>query len=442
MTRMQRWSTCLVSFCLLCLTCATGFSEVRYVGRGGLDSSDGSTYQTRWRTLTHAFFHLQPGDTLRITPGKYNIANQGYPDGIFFLRNADFTPLHGSPAAYTTITADQPGTVVIRGNLDLRGSYIRIEGLEFRGSLHNESPGIGIYDSHHIDIIDNNVLNCGGGGIQINHSDSVRVIGNYVAKNAYRNPGQQSGISVYQAIAMPDPENRDWGIEIKNNYCWRNWNKVPGANGITDGNGIIVDDFKYEQTWSLSQEHLDQIGDLENYPRATLIEGNICNYNGGCGINCHRSSDIAVKNNTCVGNRRHIERLNGEFVNAGQVSLASCSDCHVLNNILQSTYVAAAVDFGYAPFAASEFNGVNNFWENNLLHTTVPGSYLRNYDSPHIEFNAFLTSPRFVDRRNLDWRSRAGRGLGITWGNGHVYTDFAGVQVTGSDVTDLGALQY
>ncbi len=137
-----------------------------------------------------------------------------------------------------------------------------------------------------------------------------------------------------------------------------------------------MDDSKYTQTGALTPAHRQRIGTATRYPGRVMIEGNICNYNGGSGIQIHASSNATVKNNTCVGNRLLAFLPDWQYLNQGQVALTHSQGNHVLNNVLVSDAVVHAFGYGGAPYAASEYDGGNNFWEANLLFTKVAGSIL------------------------------------------------------------------
>jgi len=358
----------------------------------------------------------------------------GHANGVIPIRRPGSDRIDGSPDRVTVIRAENRGGVLIKGNLTIRGSYIRIQDLRLFGDDFNNSPGITINDSHHIDLYNNEVAHCGGGGINANHSDSLRFIGNEVYNCGLRNFDQHSGISVYQPISFPDSENRYWRIEIRRNRCSRNINYTTGRFGITDGNGIILDDYYYQQSEFLTDLHRNNIGNNNRYPHRTLVEGNVCEGNGGAGIICYLTSGVRIKNNTAVGNNTYMFELNWHFRNRGQISLVESDNAYVVNNVMQSRAVPFAHGYGGAPWAASESGGHSNFWDNNLFHSTVGSSLL--LDGLKVNYGGYYFDPQLTG----DLRSQAGRGRGITWNN-HTYEDFYGRQVFGGQRTDLGAIQ-
>lgn len=154
----------------------TSLAENRYVAVIGDDSNPG-TRALPWRTLRHACVSLEPGDRLLVGPGDYvefNDDGESTFEDIIFVRTVgtaeeDFAykPFIGNPNKVTQIRAWNPRCAPrVFGNFDIRGSYLRIQGLEIIGDpARSIEPGIGVYSSHGISCIGNVVYNHGGGGI-------------------------------------------------------------------------------------------------------------------------------------------------------------------------------------------------------------------------------------------------------------------------------------
>ena len=404
--------------------------------------------------LRSALENLKAGDTLTILDGKYTL-----PDGVEIggLRpDGEFKRLDGWEDKVTQIKAANRRQVMIRGNLEFRGSFLRIEGLVIKGARgNNDRPGIEISDSHNVEIVDNEVAYCGGGGINFNQSDMILITQNLVHDNGTRNTDQHSGISVYQPINYrTNPRDRFWGVLITRNVCHSNRNERPTAEGnLTDGNGIIIDDTKYTQTQYLSKYNLENIRidtaiGLENprlpYNRPCLIEGNLCYFNGGSGIQCFEAVGVKIKNNTCVGNRQRT-RYNGQYSNLGQISLQNAKDCEVCNCVMQSLAVRQSPTGSC--YAASEINETRNSgdnrWYNNLLHCTKGQGKAALRNDANIDSGAIFEDPKFVSmvRGKYDFRAVNGNNRGVTWDGGHEYVDLLGRKVSGETKTDLGAIQ-
>lgn len=458
------WCWCLLA---VCFTNAVSHGQAdEIVVRSGSDAV-AAGFQ-----LKLALENLSPGDTLTVNDGQYTLPESVKIGGL--RSDGQFKRIDGWEDKVTHIRAANRRRAMIRGNLELRGSFVRIEGLVIKGAQgNNDRPGIEVSDSHNIEIVDNEVAYCGGGGINFNQSDMIRITCNLIHDNGTRNSDQHSGISVYQPINYrTNPRTRYWGVLITRNVSHSNRNERPTAAGdLTDGNGIIIDDTKYTQTRYLNRYNLQHIRvsaageknggkekdrERENaavlgkmqprlpYDRPILIEGNLCYFNGGSGVQCFEAVGVKIKNNTCVGNRQRT-RYNGQYSNLGQISLQNAKDCEVCNCVMQSLAVRQSPTGSC--YAATEINQTahsgGNRWYNNLLHCTNDGDRRAIRNSPNIDTGAIFEDPGFVSmvRRQYDFRSVNGNNRGITWGGGHVYVDLLGREVSGEMKTDLGAIQ-
>jgi hypothetical protein len=210
--------------------------------------------------LKTALENLKVGDTLTILDGEYILPGAAKIGGV--RPDGQFKRINGWNNKVAVIKAANRRKAIIRGNLELRGSFVRIQGLVIKGARgNNDRPGIEVIDSHNIEIIDNEVAYCGGGGINFNQSDLILITQNLVHDNGTRNTDQHSGISVYQPVNYrTNPSEQFWGVLITRNVSYSNRNETPTKQGnLTDGNGIIVDDSKYTQSKYLSEYNLENI---------------------------------------------------------------------------------------------------------------------------------------------------------------------------------------
>ena len=278
--------------------------------------------------LWNALENLNPGDRLTIHSGSYQLGT-GFING-----NPDFVrvgngQLRGGPGQVTEIRGQ--GSVFIRGNLEFfQSAYVTVSGLTIHGSfpqsngtfIQNQQPGLFFLQCRNIDVLNNTIAYCGGGGINFNHSDYINIDRNVCHDNCRLNPDQHSGISIYQPVDMlGNNDGRFWRIRITRNICHDNRNDVPNpsSDNITDGNGIILDDYKHTQSefFDDARAQMNQSGiqfvDSPYYrdDLRTLVEGNACSFNGGSGIHAFLAVNVFIKNNTCVGNVSHL--FNGVF---------------------------------------------------------------------------------------------------------------------------------
>ena len=347
-----------------------------FVSPTGNDSNPG-TLEQPLGTLFRAMSGLNAGDTLYVLPGVYRVAQQ-----TNFVRRTNpqtfaFEPLVGSASATTRIIGvrdDQGRMPRIYASLDVRGSYIEIFGLQLIGT--DAGPllsGIAVFDSHDIHISNCTISEFGGSGISFNQSDIVSATGNIIFRNAFTNPNQSSGISLYQNVVRTN-SNARYGAVIRDNVCALNENQVgPNSGGaITDGNGIIIDDFLYTQQTGIIEQAIagiqtdgatgvpviefDGSGNPLNYSRDTLVYNNITYFNGGRGIHVFLSDRVDIFRNLSFRNLTSPALTDGlprdangnPFFVYGEINLTDSQDCRLINNLglsLEGDVAGAAEQF-------------------------------------------------------------------------------------------------
>lgn len=307
--------------------------------------------------LQSTFWNLSAGDTVYIAAGDYYPAVAVSP-----YNNLDISNKSGTTSSWITIK-NEPGA---RPRLFLGGSgiynglnigsssYIRVEGLELVGNS-NDTGTFGICvagTSHHIQLVNNIIHNFGGNGIGGSASQYL-IEGNTCYDNCKRAHWGPSGISVYEpqmqssvnsdfAGTLGNP-NDTYSIIIRNNICYNNMEVYdnPQSNSITDGNGIICDDFQHTQNPGSA------------FSGQTLICNNICYANGGRGVTLYLSDSVDVVNNTVFGNLINLAG-EGEIGNEGNSN-------RLFNNIVWPTSGrAGSVDYG---------TGAQ--WQHNLYYNTT-----------------------------------------------------------------------
>lgn len=188
---------------------------------------------------------------------------------------------------------------------------------------------------------------------------------------------------------------------------------------IYDGNGIIIDDFENKQNGSK----------LGEYKGRTLVENNICWFNGGTGIHAFQSGHVDIINNTAYCNSRSKE------FNPGQILSGVGNDVRIVNNILVS----------------DSFSVINSNYQNS--HLTYENNLHYNLTYPDKAKVAVTTStcingvnPMFVNPANslnanfkLQENSPA-----LRKGNSTLYsqTDIEGNQRAQGKRADIGAYEY
>ncbi|MEE9417363.1 MAG: right-handed parallel beta-helix repeat-containing protein, partial [Acidimicrobiales bacterium] len=194
--------------------------------------------------LSNAIRSRQPGDDIQIATNRrlraisMNSGTAGQPKNWITVRAADgFKP-----------------RIRARGHLgvDVRVPYVQICDVEVVGRSRARKvddttrTGILVLQTHHVRIVNTNVHNFSVGGIAVNHSNNIEIVGNEVARNSFWGAEQGSGISVFKPDrSLGDFEGR-YQIVIAGNRSHHNRNRVvnPYRGKATDGNGIILDDFR------------------------------------------------------------------------------------------------------------------------------------------------------------------------------------------------------
>lgn len=311
----------------------------------GNDKMDGKSAERAKKTIQAAADKTKPGDTVFVMNGIYTNPCDVC-DGLTITRsgkNDRYIVFTNYPGHHPVISFDSWAGISIKNG----ASYIKINGFEIigcnakltlakalkqpqscanrKGIIDARYNGNGILvdgqskkHSHHIMITGNTVHDCGGAGIAASHADYVYVQGNTVYNTSWYSIFGASAIALYQF----------WNYDkapiyhniISRNKCYNNKSLVPWFKlcKIYDGNGIIIDDFKNLQNGS-------KLGD---YKGRTLIENNICWFNGGTGIHTFQSSHVDILNNTAYCNSR------SKGFNPGQILSGLGTDNRIVNNIL------------------------------------------------------------------------------------------------------------
>lgn len=351
---------------------ATG--KTYYIAING-DNNNPGNEALPWRTLNHAVYALNAGETVLVKNGTYQ-------ESLYI--NKSGSP--GKPITYKAYPGHVPKIEISQKQLEgilIQGvSYINVEGFEVvytapgaeAAKGEQTDNGIDISNagqvlSHHINIKNNKVHGFPGGGIFTVLADYVTFEGNTVWGNALWAKWGNSGISMYQ--------NVDFDIKlgfhmiVRGNTLYKNENKLPsfaiGSTTITDGNCIIIDDLRH------TQKFLDNKKAYSAYSSSTLIENNVCYDNGARGIHVYSSDNVLVRHNTLYKNQRTIS------INDGELSAYDASNVRFVNNIVYAIPGKKANGVG---------NTTNVIFERNL--------YFGSNEIPNKSATDLVADPMFV----------------------------------------------
>ena len=303
----------------------TVHSNDYFVRIDGCNNNSGSknTPKEAWQTLEYAFSQIQAGDHLYVD------------DGIYIVDSLVLKGIIGAPEKITRIIALNQWQAVItqnnspEDNIDLvridSCAYLEFDGFEVTDPI-DKGVGITVRNRcHHVTVKNCYVHDCGCNGISSRTSDYLTIEGNVVRGNARRSVWNCSGISIWHAIEKD--QEPGYHIIIRNNVAFENECELPfsplGHENPTDGNGIIIDDFRYTQV------QFD--GQKGGYKAAVLVENNLTFNNGGRGINIYESENVTIRNNTSFHNMRIISKYTPEF---GDVTIQNSSNVKLFDNII------------------------------------------------------------------------------------------------------------
>lgn len=314
-----------------------------YVAVAGSDASDGRTEKTAFATIQKAVDSAVAGDTILVMEGTYTSAPQA---DLVRIAKA------GAPASWIVLKNYPGQTPLLRGdgwnliNMNEKCAYIELRGLTARGEAAQLTLEAALAESknakpdpsyntngfaldarkgeenggkaHHIRFINNTIGEMPGGGISAIAGDHITVEGNHVYENAHFMRYAGSGISVFRGWdfdADKGTKNFVLANRAHGNRCFVPW----GAIGkISDGNGIIIDDFINYQNGASKIP----------YEGRTLVQNNLAYGNGGSGIHAYAANHVDIVNNTAFHNAQSPE-LNWRQIFVGGKS----KDVRVVNNV-------------------------------------------------------------------------------------------------------------
>ncbi|MEH2328098.1 choice-of-anchor Q domain-containing protein [Nostoc sp.] len=395
-----------------------------YVSNNGNDRNSGLSTSSAFRTLQRAANLTNPGDTVLIMNGEYK--NRPKDGAVLSIKRSGtanaWIKYKAYPGHFPEIQHNTWNGISISNG----ASYIEINGLEVIGNnanitreyalsqKHNTSnqftngncisvEGGDKGRSHHINILNNKVHDCGGAGISAIQADYVKVDNNTVFNNSWYTVHGCSGISMLNNWSSDN--NKGYKIFVTNNKSYNNRMYVPWieAGRITDGNGIIVDVSK-------------------GYRGRILVANNITYKNGGSGIHAHDSQHIDIINNTAYLNQQSPEVKKKA---KGEIYAGYSSDVKIFNNIMYPS-PGNAVN--------SNMKNVNVSYDYNVYRTNSTIKVTGSHD--------MIADPQFVNASARDFRLKSTSpaiNSGLKWKS--LTTDFLGNPRVSGYAPDRGAYE-
>lgn len=361
----------------------------RYVSTTGSDSNNGTTPSTPWLTIARANSSVPAAGTcINLAAGTYNISSQLVID-------------HGgstsSATGYVVYRSSTLGGAKIRASSVINGDMVRIftgyvmfDGIEFDGN--NNAVRDACFSAqnnsayHHLWLLNSTLHHCGLGGVQLNGAEWFWVLHNLLYNNSSTSATfQGSGISFYEPVVAPSytPTAMDnqWSpYRIIANYNIAHDNNGPqSGSGNTDGNGIIIDDWRWTQNSGA------------NYTGPGLVMGNITYHNGGKGIHVFLSNGVTVANNTSYNN-------NWDTHNTGtwrsEISVQGSGTTTVVNNIAWAV-PGSGVLANNTPYTGQQAISATNSWSKNIAFGA--GNNFAAPDTYPVPANKVNTNPLLID---------------------------------------------
>jgi serralysin len=337
-----------------------------YVAEWGNNSNLG-TKNSPFKTISAAISlipDLGANDVLIVMPGTYReqvVLNKGGDvNGYLTVKSLvkHAAQIRSPKNSYSAITILKDYVVVDGFDVQGEGDGHGIDATFLDGDPNNRG-------THHIAIFNNRSHNNAGSGIGVAFGDFYLIVGNICCQNCRTNKYQGSGISLYEARPVADLTAGFHNV-VLNNICFGN--RVVDLPGNpepphSDGNGIIIDDFRNTQLPDVGQ--LKSRKSASNYVFNTLVENNLAYGNGGKGIHIFLSDNVTVRNNAAHWNN-HDELNPGTW--RGELSNVFGSNNIWVNNIGISN---PAINGSNT--AIGEFESTNCVWFNNITFNGVPG---------------------------------------------------------------------
>jgi parallel beta-helix repeat protein len=313
---------------------ATGKKYYVDIAKGN-DANNGRSDKLAFKTINKANQQINAGDTVYVKNGVY-------PENITIKQSGTAK----SPISFQAFPGHKP---FIKGTQDgtfkIEGNYIKIMGFEITSTADGSGIHVGS-GNHHTQIFKNEIHDSGCGGVSGQETDYLHIENNIIYRNSFRSPFLCSGISIYQAVPL-DSKPGFHNI-IRGNTSFANENKRVKEDGtVTDGNGIIIDDFRHTQ----GQKKLPK------YTAATLVENNIVFDNGGRGIHVFQSDNVVVRNNTAFKN---LKSSNLHGTTNGELSAFFSSNIRFYNNIAYAANSSKKT-------LVNDYSS-NNIWDYNLSY--------------------------------------------------------------------------
>ena len=309
-------------------------------------AEDGSS-QHPFTTIQAAVDAASAGDTVRVTKGVYHNPQFGTSETngpAVLIRKG------GNSAEGKLTLLGEPGVIIeydggggILGAKDV--SYVTIQNFVIKGPAASISESLALQHrlddparskyngqgisfpgpSHHIDILNNVVMDACGSGIRVNKGDYITIQGNSVSNSTGCAPSASSAMVIAEATNVDDADTVK--IQILGNKVFDNRNHLPffARNGFPPGAKPPFDSYgKAESTYIIDGSGIYLTRNSQFYSHGKyLVANNVAYGNGINGIVVHYTDRVILKNNTIANNgtvplEANRQRTSGLVINHSQ----------------------------------------------------------------------------------------------------------------------------
>ena len=200
--------------------------------------------------------------------------------------------------------------------------------------------------SHHIEVLNNVVMDACGSGIRVNQGDYINIQGNKVSHSTGCSASASSAVVIAQATSVDDLDTVK--ITILGNKVFDNRNRLPffSRNGFPPGAKPPFASYgRAESTYIIDGSGIYLTRNSEFYSHGKfLVANNVAYGNGINGVVVHYTDHVLLKDNTIANNgtvplEAHRQKNSGLAINHSQ-------DLEIVNNRVQVNVAGdAAIKF-------------------------------------------------------------------------------------------------
>ena len=338
--------------------------------------------------------HGTANNYITIKPYDVNTVLKGDTVSIFRILNCSYIQVEGfsiegevqnisiaTAKEYQFIYKNKKGKIKYRVKEGVSNAKIAKKKFKILGSVtrpsYTSTKGLSVTDSHHINLVGNNISYMPGAGLMVGGSDYINIVDNEVHHTSMRSYAGTHALVVHSSVSID--KKTGYKIKILRNRVHHNYNEIfswsPFKPFITphidEGKGISLQKNSVKNGWVDGR---------------ILVANNIAYNNGFSGIHNNQGDRIDIFNNTCYMNSH--SAVTGRNIG---ISSSDGTDIKIMNNIVQTD----PKSLGYA------ISVVNNP-KIKVFNNLIKGRLDSELDVDKTK--TIIGEPRFVDEEGFDFR--------------------------------------